>query len=193
MALNRVPYVLESERLTLRSYDPRDPDEARALFEAIDESRGHLTTFMSWPDKHEKLEDTIAWVRASRARFEAMTDFLFGVYRRSDDRLVGGVGLHVRGEPTPVAIEIGYWLRASETRQGYAREATRALTQLLLDRVGAERIVIRAQVDNAPSRRVPESLGFHLEGIARRSIRIRDEGRDLAMYSFVPGDSLSPL
>jgi RimJ/RimL family protein N-acetyltransferase len=191
MALDRIPYTLECERLVLRSYDPRDPDVARTLFDAIEESRAHLVPYMSWPDKHRQLEDTVAWVRSARARFESMTDFAYGIHRRDDDRLVGGAGMHVRGEPEPVAMEMGYWLRPSETGKGYAREVTRALARLLVKEVGAERLVIRAEVDNARSRRVPESLGFVLEGIARRGIRIRAQGRDLAIYSLVPGDAFA--
>jgi RimJ/RimL family protein N-acetyltransferase len=191
MALGRIPYVLETERLVLRAYDPRDHTQAATLFAAIDESRAHLVPYMSWPDHHRRLEDTAAWMRTSRARFESMTDFAYGVYARDDGRFVGGAGMHVRGEPLPVAIEIGYWLRTSETGRGYAREMTRGLARLLLEHVGAERIVIRAEVDNARSRRVPEALGFVFEGIARRGIRIREKGRDLAIYSLLPEEAAS--
>jgi ribosomal-protein-serine acetyltransferase len=189
MALDRIPYVLETERLVLRSYDPRDEAQASLLFDAIEENRAHLVEYMSWPDAHQKVEDTRAWIRAVRGKFENMTDFAFGMYAREDGRFVGGAGMHVRGEPAPVAIELGYWLRSSEIGKGYAREATRTLAKMAIERARAERVVIRAQVDNARSRRIPELLGFQLEGIARRGIRIREKGLDLAIYSLLPEEA----
>jgi len=54
----------------------------------------------------------------------------------------------------------------------------------------ADRVVIRAQPDNLPSRRIPEALGYTFEGIARKSLRMDDEARDAAVYSFVRGDRL---
>ncbi len=185
MTLDRIPYRLESDLIALVSYDPRDPTHARELFEAIDESRDHLGRFMGWAAQHETVDDTRGWIRTMRGKFELMTDFAFGIFRRSDGRLVGGAGLHARGEPTVVAVEIGYWVRTSETQKGYAREAARLLTNAAFELGHAERVVIRAQIENRYSRRIPEALGYVEEGVARRSIRLAGTGRDAVVYSMI--------
>ena len=193
MKLELVPYEIEAARLVLRSWDPRLPGEAQRLFAAIDESREHLERWVGWHQKHAAVDDTRAWIRESRAKFESMSDFFYGLFARDDGRLVGGAGLHVRGEPVPFGFEIGYWLRASETGLGYAREATAALTRVAFDIAACDRVVIRADVDNRASRRVPEALHYPFEGVARASLRIHTAPTDAAMYAMTRADrSLLP-
>lgn len=188
MKPERVPWVIETERLVLRTYDPREDDGVR-LFDVIDRNRVHLSKFMSWSKNHTSVDVTRTWVRESYAKFAAMTDFAYGIYA-DGDRLVGGCGLHVRGQPSVFGFEIGYWLVEDAQRSGYAREAAKALTRVAIETAEADRVVIRAQPDNLPSRRIPEALGYTFEGIARKSLRQDDEARDAAMYSFVSGDKL---
>lgn len=183
MKLERIPYTLETKRLVLRTYDPRDPAEAPRMYEAIDKNRDHLMRHMSWAKTHDSVEVTRAWIRETRGKFEAMTDFPFGIFTRDDGRFVGGCGLHVRGEPVPCALEIGYWLCENETNKGYAREAAEALTRVALDLARTDRVIIRAAVDNTRSRRVPEALGYTFEGIARKSLRTNDIPTDAAIYA----------
>jgi RimJ/RimL family protein N-acetyltransferase len=186
MTLERIPYVLETERLALRAYDPSDERCARDLFRVVAEDRADLSRWAAWPDTWKRLEDVTTWVRGARAKFESMTGFAWGIHARDDGRLVGGSGMHPRGQPETISFEIGYWLRSTERGKGYAREVTRALARAAIELGKTQRVVIRAQVDNTRSRRVPESLGFTFEGIARAGIRIREEPRDLAMYSLLP-------
>jgi ribosomal-protein-serine acetyltransferase len=188
MTLERIPYRLEEGPVVLASYDPREPLDAQRLHDAIDESREHLSRFAVWPQNHRCLADTVAWIRAARARFEAMTDFNYGLYARDDGRMVGGAGLHVRGEPQPIWLEIGYWTRSSELRRGWATTAARALTRAALELAQTQRVVIRADTENGASRATPEKLGFHFEGVARRGLRAHDEARDAAIYSRIASD-----
>ena len=59
-------------------------------------------------------------------------------------------------------IEIGYWLRADATGQGYATEAARAAVEVALSLPGISRLTIHCDERNAPSAAVPSRLGFHL-------------------------------
>jgi RimJ/RimL family protein N-acetyltransferase len=185
MTLERIPYEIDAEGVTLRAYDPRDPREAERLFEAIDSSRSHLEQFLIWVSSHRVVADSARWIRESRASFEAMTNFDFGVFAKDDGRLLGGAALHVRGQPEVVCLEIGYWTRASEQNKGVAREAARALTRVAFDLAACDRVVIRADSANAASRRIPERLGYRLEGIARNGLRLGGLPRDAAIYALV--------
>ena len=60
----------------------------------------------------------------------------------------------------PDVVETGYWLRADATGHGYATEATAALIELAFTRLGARRIAICHDPDNATSGGVPRRLGF---------------------------------
>lgn len=57
---------------------------------------------------------------------------------------------------------------SSEDRKGYITETVQLLTRLAFDRLGASRVDIYVDPRNVRSRRVPERLGFVLEGTLRR-------------------------
>ena len=55
----------------------------------------------------------------------------------------------------------------------------------LIHQRGLNRIVIRARVDNGPSRAVAERLGFTHEGTERSGECLRGEFGDVATYSLL--------
>ena len=118
------PYVIRTERLTIRCWEPRD---AALLKDALDTSLEHLRPWMPWAlDEPKPLEEKIDLLRRFRGLFDLGQDFVYGVFDRDEGEVVGGSGLHTRvGDD---ALEIGYWLRASAVGRGLARETTAALT-----------------------------------------------------------------
>ncbi len=92
----------------------------------------------------------------------------------------------MRGQPEPFGFEIGYWTRVGDTRRGHARAAAALLTRVALEVAEADRVVIRCEVSNAPSRAIPERLGYQFEGIARAGLRTSDGPRDVAIYAQLP-------
>ena len=64
-------------------------------------------------------------------------------------------------------FEIGYWCRKRFQRQGYITESTEAITKFAFEVLGAKRVEIRVDPNNVRSRRIPERLGFELEGTLR--------------------------
>jgi RimJ/RimL family protein N-acetyltransferase len=174
-----LPEPLESERLLLRC--PRVGD-APAVLDAIRETFDDLHAWLPWAERTPTLEDQRAHVRETRRRFEAREDFTLYLFEREGGAFVGGSGLHRIDWSVP-RFEIGYWVRASRQGRGYAREAARALAAAAFERLGAARVEIRADPENARSRRVAEAAGFELEGILRRDIRHRGALRDTAVYA----------
>ena len=71
-------------------------------------------------------------------------------------------------------FEIGYWLRTSRSGQWYMSEAVRGLTDFAATRLGARRLEIRMDHDNAASRRVAERSGYPLEAILHNDRRNLD-------------------
>ncbi|HYY04778.1 MAG TPA: GNAT family N-acetyltransferase [Gaiellaceae bacterium] len=125
------PYRIETGRLVLRCYDPRD---APLLKEAVDSSLDHLRPWMSWA-QHEPqpLGQKVELLRAFRGRFDLGMDFVYGVFEPDESRQLGGAGFHPRGGEG--SLEIGYWIRADAIghgpRQGGDRGAdTRRLREV---------------------------------------------------------------
>jgi RimJ/RimL family protein N-acetyltransferase len=160
------PYLIRTERLTIRCWEPAD---AALLKEAIDASLEHLRPWMPWVhDEPRTLDEKVELLRRFRGQFDLDQDFVYGLFERNDAAVVGGAGLHTRvGDG---ALEIGYWLRAERVGRGLAREATAALTLVAFRVCRVDRVEIHVDPANERSLAVPRALGFTEEGTLRRRL-----------------------
>jgi RimJ/RimL family protein N-acetyltransferase len=87
-------------------------------------------------------------------------------------------------------VEVGYWTAAPARGRGLTTRALRLICRWLLEDVGAERVQLRADVENEGSLRVAEKAGFVREGVLRSSGVNPRLGRrvDYAIYSLLPGE-----
>jgi RimJ/RimL family protein N-acetyltransferase len=182
--VNVPPYRIETERLVVRCWEPRD---APLLKEATDESLEHLRPWMPWAHREpQPLESKIDLLRTFRGSFDLATDFVYGILSRDESKALGGSGLHRRGEPG--SLEIGYWLRVSETGKGYVTETVAVLTQVALAWCGVERVDIHVDPANEASLKVPRRLGYVEEAVLRRRQEPPTEGEprgDVVVFSLL--------
>lgn len=180
-----LPEELHGPRVLVRPFRPED---AVPLYEAIDESREHLSGFMPWVPFYKSVEDAVVYVNRSRAQWILRTDMPVGLFERETGRLLGSAGLH-RINWELRSFEIGYWVRASEEGRGYVSETVQVLTRFAFEQLGANRVEIRMDTRNERSRRVPERLGFTLEGTLRNATLGTDgQPRDSHVWAMVPGE-----
>jgi RimJ/RimL family protein N-acetyltransferase len=84
--------------------------------------------------------------------------------------------------------EIGYVVAREARGRGVAGRALRLVTDWALDRLALQRVELRIDVDNEPSIKVAERIGFRREGVLR-SLHFKEGVRsNLAVYSLLPGD-----
>ncbi|MEO6125074.1 MAG: GNAT family protein [Ilumatobacteraceae bacterium] len=151
----RLPDHVTSPRLTLRQWVESDVDPLAA---AIAASTEHLRPWMPWIEAEPlDREQRLALIRTWRAGWERGGDSVVGLFD-VDGCVVGGSGLHRRRGPG--VLEIGYWVGFDHIRQGYATEATRALTAAALSVEGIDRVEIHHDRANVASGRVPKALGY---------------------------------
>lgn len=163
-----LPVSLVTSRLLLR---PPGLEDAPALNEAIRESFEELNAWMEWASKIPSVSDTRTFCEDAVHRHRegrACPMMMLGI---DDNALIGMTG-YARIDWAVPAFEIGYWCRTPLCRQGYVTEAVDALTRHAFEELGANRVEIRMDADNARSVAVPQRLGFELEGV------IRHHGRD---------------
>ena len=140
-----------------------------ALMEAIRASYPELQRWMAWAQTMPTIEQQRDVLEAGEAAFDADREWVYMLYELSSGDLVGGAGLHRRGEPQ--VAEIGYWVRSDRTGRGYATATARALTEAAFSRLAdIERVEIHMDKANAPSAAVPRKLGYRLD---------REEPRDI--------------
>ena len=169
MAPSPPPYRIETDRLTIRCWEPRD---APLLKQAVDASLDHLRPWMPWArDEPTPLAEKVELLRRFRGLFDLGQDFVYAIFSRDESEVVGGSGLHTRvGDD---AFEIGYWIRASRAREGLATETVAALSRSAFDVCRTERIEIRDGRMWVPDR---PGLGFTL------SERMRSLTRETATF-----------
>lgn len=181
--LLNVPEAVETERLSLRA---TRAGMGPAIYEAVRESKRDLDRWMPWSRETKSTNDTERHCREMQLKWHAREELDFCIHRRADGLLVGKGGLHTIDWTVP-RFEIGYWIRTSCGRRGYATEATLGLVELARA-LNAARVEISSDARNAASRRVAEKSGFELEGIRRRSRRdAKGALADSCMYARVFG------
>ena len=154
-------------------------EDASALFAVVDRDRERLGAWFPWVEATRSQRDEEAWIRHLRMDPEARDGL--GIFVGDD--LVGGAGLLV--DPFRIVGEIGYWIRTDHEGRGLVTAAVRVLLREGFDLVGLHRITIRAGVDNARSRAIPERLGFREEGVLRGEGRGSGGFYDLVVYGLL--------
>jgi [ribosomal protein S5]-alanine N-acetyltransferase len=88
--------------------------------------------------------------------------------------------------PHDPCIEVGYAIyRPADRGHGAMTEALRIFSAYLFDLKPIARLQIATHVDNLPSQRVAEKVGYIREGILRKAWFLRGEYTDLVQFSLL--------
>ena len=174
------PESFESDRLTIRA--PRAGDGAE-IHAAVQETFDDLKIWMPWAQQMPTLEESEATARRAQSQFLAREDLTLFLFLKGTNTLVGASGLHRIDWDVP-KFEIGYWCRKRFQAQGYITESTEAITKFAFETLGAKRVEIRCDLKNVRSQRIPDRLGFKLEGTLRNDSRTPSgELRDTLIFA----------
>jgi ribosomal-protein-serine acetyltransferase len=174
-------FALEGGRV-LRPLEEADADELHRL---IEHNHAELAKWMHWA--HDQTpEQTLAFIQQSRARESDNSGLQRAIV--AERRIVGMVGLPEIDWANHSA-QIGYWLDRAHQGRGVMTSAVAALADHAFGGLNLNRLEIRTDVENAPSRAVAERLGFRYEGTLRQSYRVTDERySDDAVYSLLASE-----
>jgi RimJ/RimL family protein N-acetyltransferase len=110
-------------------------------------------------DAREYLERTReGWADGTRTNFAVVVD----------GTASGSIAVHWL-DPEQGVAEVGYWVAPEARSQGICTRAVRLVSGWVFERPGMERLQLRADEQNAASRKVAERAGFTQEGILRSS------------------------
>jgi len=154
-----VPSRVETRRLILRAFRAEDAEDFDAL---VMSSLDHLLPWEPWAaEEPHSLERRRRDLADLGDQLRAGTAAHYVVEMPNCAMLLGSVAL-VPGA-TPDRIEVGYWLGASHTGQGYATEAVIALTHVALGTLGLEQVELWADEANKASNAVASRAGYRFE------------------------------
>ena len=173
-------------KIDIRPLEMRD---ARAVYEAVDESRLEVSRWMDWCRPTYGPRDAEAWIRSTMLGREEGSCFQFGIFARRRRRLLGACGLsHI--EPQVRLANLGYWVRTRASGRGIAPEAACRVIDWAFANTDLQRIEILAAVGNLRSQRVAEKLGATREGVLRSRLAVFGKHYDAVMFSIIRGDEL---
>lgn len=151
--------MFQTERLVIEPVEARHVDGIVAAIRAsLDELRPWMTWTIDWdPEESERY-------LLDREEHETVWAVML------DGEPVGVIGVMAL-KPIHSWGEIGYWLRSDLHGRGLMSEALAPVVNWAFDGLGLHRLELRAGVDNGPSNRLAEKLGFSNRGVIRESAR----------------------
>ena len=138
---------LETSRLFIRHLNASDWQEMQRIFADFNNSR-YAVYDMPLPTGEEES-------KALTKRF-ADSNLFFAVFLRESNDMIGYVCFHKDGE----TYDLGYCFHSAYHSNGYAYESANALIKYYANECGATRFTAGTAIDNVPSCKLLEKLGF---------------------------------
>lgn len=173
---------IQTPRLILRSFRRDDFNAVHSYGSNLDVVR--YTTFgpNTEQDTRDFITRSIAEVNA-----EPRLNYNYAVVYKSDNRLIGGVGVMIASLENRSA-ELGYVFHKDAWGHGYATEAARALLDLAFGHLNMHRVFARCFAENAASENVMKKLGMQYEGRMRDDIWRNGAWHDVLIYAILAKD-----
>jgi RimJ/RimL family protein N-acetyltransferase len=173
---------LHTDRFVLRPFTAED---APAFAEAVRESVSTVGQWMSWAHAAYSEAEALSWIAFCDAARAAGHAHEFGIFLDDGQTLAGGAGLN-QFNTVHSFCNLGYWVRASQQRQGAALAAVGVLARYAFDTLKQSRVEIVIADGNAPSIGVARKAGAMHECLARNRLQLRGRAVDAHIFSLVP-------
>lgn len=175
------PVFVLGDRQQLRRLEESDADE---LYLLVDANRDYLSRWLPWPPTQTP-QSTVEFIQLAHRQAADNQGFQLAIIDHGP--LVGVIGFH-RVDWENRSTSIGYWIAEHAQRRGLVTRGVRALLDHAFEQWTLNRVEIRAALDNARSRAIPERLGFVQEGVLREAERLGDAYVDHAVYSMLAAE-----
>ena len=175
--------LLVTDRIVLKRIEMSD---AADIFQTIDSQRKYLGKWLPFVKFTNNVADTEQFVNSIQDVPIEDREYVFVI--RFDNHFAGIIGFKSTDRDNK-KTEIGYWLSKHYQKKGIITLSLKRLIQFAWEEMGMNRIQIRCATGNIPSKRIPQRMGFRLEGIERDGELLSgDVFTDLEVYSLLRRD-----
>ncbi len=157
---------VETQRLILR---PIRVEEAEIVASLITENIHNWTALVPWP---YSVADAQKWLSVTEETGR------LGLYLKPQNILVGTIRAPLVDED-----EIGFWINDEFANQGLMSEAAEALVEHVFAETDITNIKSSVHVDNTPSIRIHEKLGFELLYQTEHYWKNKERKEQILVYS----------
>lgn len=144
--------VMETERLILREYTDGD---FSALFALLSDP----VTMQHYPQPYNEA-GTRRWIQWNLDNYKTYGFGLWALVLKENGMFIGDCGLTMQNIDGEVLPEVGYHIHKDYWRQGYGKEAARAVRNWAFENRGFDRIFSYMTAANIPSSATAASMGM---------------------------------
>jgi ribosomal-protein-serine acetyltransferase len=162
----------------VRDLEPWHAEELATFFQR---SGGDLYEWLPW-EHFESPERTTKFLTSLAEGRAADKGRIYGLWL--DEVLVGGTMFPAINAGAGTA-ELGVFLAKEARGQGIVTRTVEAMVDWAFAERGFHRLEWRCTPANAPSRAIPQRLGFTLEGVQRQAFKVREDVHDLELWSLL--------
>lgn len=151
---------IETKRLIIRKFTQGDLEDFYEYAKDLD-----VGPHAGWKP-HESIEES----KQILQMFMESGDSEWAIELKEEHKLIGSFGVHNdKKRLYPQAKEIGYVLGKAYWHQGYMQEAVKGMLAFLFNSTNVNIVSVSHFPGNNRSHHVIEKMGFHYEGLARRT------------------------
>lgn len=159
-----------------------EPRHAGELYKLISKSRESIGKWLSFPQKTNQVEDSLAFIKSSLNRLSENNGYWAGIWHKG--KIAGSIGfLYIDWDARKT--EIGYWLGDEYTGRGLVTKSVNQFIAHSFSDLDLRKIEINVASENSKSRSIPERLGFTQEGIIRNYEFLNGEFQDRVIYGLL--------
>lgn len=179
--------VIETNRLILRPQECSDYESWYAGF------AGRLPQQYKYDEGQISLDGCDRhWFSGlcQRHQEQALSDYayIFGVFSRQTNQHLGNVDISTIQREEKQWANLGYGIHNQYWKQGFAKEAVRALLKAGFEQLGYHRIEAAINLDNYPSIALAQRVGLKKECIRRGFYYENEQWVDHFIYVALPPD-----
>ena len=173
-------YPIDTDRLFLRPYEPRDLDVMADI-----RSRPDVARYLYWQvQTREEVAEALAKRMTMTALEKEGDGMALAVELKETGLMIGDVVLQWLSEQHRQG-ETGFVFHPDSQGKGYAFEASREMLRLGFDELGLHRIIGRCDAQNTASARLMERLGMRREAHFRENEWFKGEWGDELIYAML--------
>ncbi len=157
-----------------------EPKFAPFYLDIVTAQREYLSEWLAWPPHANNEEFFLSFIKRSLREYAEGNSMVCAMIYRGE--LVGNISFNTINHQLQ-KVQIGYWLSKEHQGKGIITKSVTKLIEIAFDELNMQKVEIAVAVDNQPSRKVCERLGFTLEGILTRAENLNGRVVDHAVYA----------
>jgi len=161
------------------------------MVEAALESVSEINPWMDWCTGDFNIEAAEAFISEQIEARRNGSAYEFALFSETGLYLGGG-GVNNINKACHMA-NVGYWIRTSQTKNGYGTAALQALVDWARANTQLNRLEVVVATGNAASQRVAQKCGAVFEGVASSRLYINGKYLDANVYAYVRSTNLKKM